>query len=68
MTSALGYMVFLLTFGLFELLDQEVNGVVGFVHDQLLHHAFEELVYFVLLDGVFQLLLELQFLLFKHHL
>ena len=57
-----------LTIGLFKLLAEEFNRVLRAVDDERAHHVFEDLIETLLFDVFFAAALEVNFLLFQHHL
>ena len=57
-----------LTFWLFKLVNEILDRVFGLVDDQALHHVFKDLIETLLFDVLFTASLEVNLLLFQHHL
>lgn len=58
----------LLTLRLLKLVDEELDRVFWLVDDQTAHHILEHLVEALLFDVLFATALEVNLLLFQHHL
>ena len=57
-----------LTLRLLKLVDEELDRVIRLVDDQRSHHVFKDLVEALLLDVLLAPALEVNLLLFQHHL
>ena len=57
----------MLTLWLLKSVDEELDWVLWLVYDQLIHHVLKQLIELFFLNVLFTSKLELQLLVFKHH-
>ena len=61
-------MILVLTLRLLKFVDEVLDGVLGLIDDQAAHHVLKDLVEALLLDVLLAAALEVNLLLFQHHL